>query len=76
VTWTLASVVTAILKHYKANGIRRIVALRGDMPSGLQGAGELRHASDLVDFIRSETGDHFHIPGRFELAKKPQTSKF
>lgn len=59
----------AILELYKANGIRRIVALRGDMPSGMHGAGELRYASELVEFIRAETGDHFHI----EVAAYPET---
>src|SRR6478735_7635901 len=51
----------AILNEYKANGIRRLVALRGDLPSGYGGAGEFRYASELVEFIRAETGDFFHI---------------
>ena len=52
------------LAQFKAAGIRRIVALRGDLPSGYGGGaslGEFRYASDLVAFIRAETGDHFHI---------------
>jgi len=57
-----------ILQNYMAKGINRIVALRGDMPSGMQEAGEFRHANELVEFIRSETGDHFHI----EVAAYPE----
>lgn len=50
-----------ILQQYQALGVRRLVALRGDLPSGVRDPGELRHASDLVEFIRAETGDHFWI---------------
>ncbi|MDR1890431.1 MAG: methylenetetrahydrofolate reductase [NAD(P)H] [Zoogloeaceae bacterium] len=50
-----------ILNEYRAADIRRIVALRGDLPSGMVDAGELRYANELVDFIRAETGDAFHI---------------
>ncbi len=57
------------LQQFKAAGIRRIVALRGDLPSGYGGLGEFRYASDLVAFIRAETGDHFHI----EVAAYPET---
>jgi methylenetetrahydrofolate reductase (NADPH) len=54
--------VGAILDDYIGAGIRRIVALRGDLPSGMADtAGEFRHASDLVEFIRAETGGHFHV---------------
>jgi methylenetetrahydrofolate reductase (NADPH) len=52
------------LAQFRAAGIRRIVALRGDLPSGFGGGsalGEFRYASDLVAFIRAETGRHFHI---------------
>ncbi|NOR40188.1 MAG: methylenetetrahydrofolate reductase [NAD(P)H], partial [Gammaproteobacteria bacterium] len=48
--------------------IRRMVALRGDMPSGMVEAGEFRYANELVTFIREETGDHFHI----EVAAYPE----
>lgn len=66
-----------ILAAYKAHGIRRLVALRGDLPSGYGGAGELRYASELVEFIRAETGDWFHIevaayPEMHPQAKSPQ----
>ncbi|MCB1857754.1 MAG: methylenetetrahydrofolate reductase [NAD(P)H] [Gammaproteobacteria bacterium] len=49
------------LHHYRNQGIQRLVALRGDMPSGMGGPGEFPHANDLVEFIRAETGDHFYI---------------
>lgn len=51
----------AMLDKYQAAGINRLVALRGDMPSGMAVAGELRWANELVSFIRQQTGDHFHI---------------
>jgi len=57
-----------ILAEYQANGIRHIVALRGDLPSGTRDIGELRYANELVEFIRQETGDHFHI----EVAAYPE----
>ena len=49
------------LADFARQGIRRLVALRGDLPSGYGGFGEFRYASELVAFIRAETGDHFHI---------------
>ena len=68
------------LSELKAAGLRRIVALRGDLPSGYglsTGMGEFRYASDLVAFIRTETGDHFHIevgayPEMHPQARSPQ----
>lgn len=57
------------LAAYSAAGIRRIVALRGDLPSGYGLGGEFRYASDLVAFVREETGDSFHI----EVAAYPET---
>ena len=57
-----------ILKSYMEQGINRIVALRGDMPSGTHDIGEFRFANELVEFIRSETNDHFHI----EVAAYPE----
>jgi methylenetetrahydrofolate reductase (NADPH) len=50
-----------ILQQYQALGVRRLVALRGDLPSGVRDPGELRYANELVEFIRTETGDHFWI---------------
>jgi methylenetetrahydrofolate reductase (NADPH) len=55
------SEISALLQTYKNSGIDRLVALRGDMPSGMASYGELHYARDLVEFIRQETGNHFHI---------------
>jgi methylenetetrahydrofolate reductase (NADPH) len=60
--------IRTVLAHYREAGITRLVALRGDMPSGTSGFGELRHANELVEFIRAETGRHFHI----EVAAYPE----
>ncbi len=57
-----------LLTTYRAKGIRHIVALRGDLPSGTRDAGDFRYANELVEFIRRETGDHFHI----EVAAYPE----
>jgi methylenetetrahydrofolate reductase (NADPH) len=56
------------LQRYKENGIRHLVALRGDLPSGIAAAGEFRYASELVEFIRREFNDAFHI----EVAAYPE----
>lgn len=69
--------VRAQLAQFKAAGIRRMVALRGDLPSGHGTFGEFRYASELVAFIRAETGDHFHIevgcyPEVHPQAKSPE----
>ncbi len=53
--------IRSILKDYQDNGISKIVALRGDLPSGMMSAGEFRFANELVEFIRQESGDHFEI---------------
>ena len=57
-----------ILNLYRKVNIHHIVALRGDLPSGMGLPGEFRHANELVEFIRAETGDHFHI----EVAAYPE----
>ena len=57
-----------ILGEYKAAGIKRTVALRGDRPSGMAETGEFRYANELVEFIRTETGDWFNI----EVAAYPE----
>jgi methylenetetrahydrofolate reductase (NADPH) len=57
-----------ILNEYKAAGIKRTVALRGDLPSGMAETGEFRYANELVEFIRAETGDWFSI----EVAAYPE----
>jgi len=53
--------IAEVLAKYKSHGIRHVVALRGDLPSGSVDTGDFRYASELVAFIRKETGDHFHI---------------
>lgn len=58
-----------LLGEYKDLGCDRIVALRGDLPSGMARPGDLHYASDLVRFIRSEFGNHFHI----EVGCYPET---
>lgn len=60
--------IRAILNTYKQLGIQRIVALRGDLPSGMASAGEFHYANELVAFIRAETGDQFRI----EVAAYPE----
>ncbi|WP_313706048.1 methylenetetrahydrofolate reductase [NAD(P)H] [Massilia sp.] len=69
--------IRVLLKQFQQHGIRRLVALRGDLPSGYGGAGELRYANELVEFIRQETGDWFHIkvaayPEMHPQARSPQ----
>jgi methylenetetrahydrofolate reductase (NADPH) len=58
---TTAQGVRDVLMRYRENEIRHLVALRGDLPSGTIDAGDFRYASELVKFIRRETGDWFHI---------------
>lgn len=58
-----------LLDSYRAAGYRRIVALRGDLPSGMATPGDFRYAAELVRFIREHSGDHFHI----EVAAYPET---
>jgi len=57
-----------LLNTYKDMGIKRIVALRGDLPSGMASIGEFQYANELVSFIRAQTGEHFHI----EVAAYPE----
>jgi methylenetetrahydrofolate reductase (NADPH) len=58
----------ALLDEYRQHGIRRLVALRGDLPSGAVAVGDFRYASELVAFVRESTGDWFHI----EVAAYPE----
>jgi methylenetetrahydrofolate reductase (NADPH) len=53
--------INATLDLYKSKGIRHIVALRGDLPSGTASSGELAHANELVELIRAHSGDWFHV---------------
>jgi len=57
-----------LLQAYQDLGIKRLVALRGDVPSGEVSIGDFRYALELVEFIRAETGDHFHL----EVAAYPE----
>jgi methylenetetrahydrofolate reductase (NADPH) len=60
--------ISALLQQYRDAGVRRLVCLRGDLPSGMAVAGEFRYAADLVRFVRQESGDWFHI----EVAAYPE----
>ena len=60
--------IRSILDQYRAHGIRQLVALRGDLPSGMARPGAFRYANELVEFIRAETGDWFSI----EVAAYPE----
>ncbi len=60
--------IKTLLETYKAHNISRLVALRGDLPSGMGDIGHFRHADDLVRFIRDQHGKHFHI----EVAAYPE----
>ncbi|MFK2903016.1 methylenetetrahydrofolate reductase [NAD(P)H] [Dyella ginsengisoli] len=61
--------IAELLAGYRAAGYRRIVALRGDLPSGMASPGDFRYAAELVRFIREHSGEHFHI----EVAAYPET---
>ena len=63
-----AEQIREILDTYRNNGIKHIVALRGDLPSGSRDLGQFHYANELVEFIRKETGDHFNI----EVAAYPE----
>lgn len=65
-----------LLERYRENGINSLVALRGDLPSGMGGTGELRYANELVEFIRAETGDHFEIAVAAYPECHPQAPNF
>lgn len=65
-----------MLNEYKENGVNRIVALRGDLPSGMREIGDFHYASELVEFIRAETGDHFQIEIAAYPEKHPQSKSF
>jgi methylenetetrahydrofolate reductase (NADPH) len=66
---TTRASVRELLLAFRSRGIRRLVALRGDLPSGAAGgAGDFRYANELVEFIRAETGDWFHV----EVAAYPE----
>lgn len=60
--------IAQLIEEYKSAGVNRIVALRGDMPSGMGGSSQLVYANELVAFIRKRFGDHFHL----EVAAYPE----
>ena len=68
--------IAELLDLYKGLGIKRLVALRGDLPSGQVGMGELPFALDLVKFIREHSGDHFHIEVAAYPEMHPQARSF
>ena len=68
--------IAGLLDHYKSLGIKRLVALRGDLPSGQVGMGELPFAVDLVRFIREHSGDHFRIEVAAYPEMHPQARSF
>ncbi|MGP4713509.1 methylenetetrahydrofolate reductase [Psychrobacter sp. DM8] len=68
--------IAELLDHYKSLGINRLVALRGDLPSGQVGMGELPFALDLVKFIREYSGDHFRIEVAAYPEMHPQARSF
>jgi methylenetetrahydrofolate reductase (NADPH) len=65
-----------LLARYREEGIDSLVALRGDLPSGMGGIGDLRYANELVEFIREETGDHFEIAVAAYPESHPQAPSF
>ncbi|WP_445004717.1 methylenetetrahydrofolate reductase [NAD(P)H] [Halomonas mongoliensis] len=65
-----------LLARYREEGINSLVALRGDLPSGMGGIGELRYANELVEFIREESGDHFEIAVAAYPESHPQAPSF
>jgi len=68
--------IAELLDLYKSQNIKHIVALRGDLPSGQVGLGELPYAQDLVRFIREHSGDHFHIEVAAYPEMHPQAESF
>jgi len=65
--------IAAQLERYRSHGIRHLVALRGDLPSGIAAAGEFRYAAELVEFVRARTGDWFRIEVACYPEYHPQT---
>lgn len=69
--------IAEILDSYQAEGVKRIVALRGDLPSGMGALeGDMRYASDLVRFIREHSGDWFHVEVAAYPEMHPQATSF
>jgi len=68
--------ISEILSTYKDNGINRLVALRGDLPSGMRDIGDFHYANELIEFIRQETGDYFQIEVAAYPEMHPQARNF
>jgi len=68
--------ISEILSIYKDNGINRLVALRGDLPSGMREIGDFQYANELIEFIRQETGDYFQIEVAAYPEMHPQAPNF
>lgn len=64
-----------LLKDYKSLGVKRLVALRGDLPEGMEDPGVFHHADELVSFIRKEAGDDFHIEVAAYPDMHPESTK-
>ena len=68
--------IAALLKSYQDLGITRLVALRGDIPSGTGVAAQYYYANELIEFVRATTGDHFHIEVACYPEIHPQSESF
>lgn len=68
--------ITSLLETYKSMGVSRLVALRGDLPEGMEDPGEFRFANELVSFIREQSGDQFHIEVAAYPEKHPESANF
>jgi len=65
-----------MLKTYQESGVNRLVALRGDLPSGMRDIGDFKYANELIEFIRKETGDYFQIEVAAYPEMHPQAPNF
>lgn len=68
--------ILSLLNKYIDLGINRLVTLRGDLPDGMQSPGEFNHASDLIAFIREQTGDHFTLAAAAYPEVHPESAHF
>ncbi len=68
--------IAALLRSYQDLGINRLVALRGDIPSGTGVAAQYYYANELIEFVRATTGDHFHIEVACYPEIHPQSESF
>lgn len=68
--------ISGLLSTYMEMGVSRLVALRGDLPDGMEDPGEFRYGNELITFIREQTGDHFHIEVAAYPEKHPESADF